>query len=385
MVRGSIMDITKEQQFIRLNKDIDILMTAGDYTRAIDKIDLALPLCKEIANRTSDYKKINLMKTNFEKLKRKREICEEHLGQASSNVMAKPKEAVKKAAPNPKPNPKPVKSEPCNLDDALKELNELVGLKAVKEKINLIVNQIKNFNLRRENGLKVPKVSYHMVFTGNPGTGKTTVARIVAKIFTALGVVSGNDNPDGLVETQRNNLVAGYVGQTAKQTQEVIDKAMGGILFIDEAYSLAPKGGGADFGQEAIDTLLIGMENNRDNLVVIAAGYENEMKRFINSNPGLESRFKTFINFDDYDGDELFKIFSFQLKKNDYVLDSSAESKIRDYLNKLYLNRDENFANARDVRNLFEAITEKQSERLCNVSHPTRDELITITADDLVF
>lgn len=375
------MDITKEQQFIRLNKDIDILMTAGDYTKAIDKIDLALPLCKEIANRTSDYKKINLMKSNFEKLKRKKEICEEHLGVVSSNVMVKPKEQVKKVTPKAKPAQ--VKSEPCNLDDALKELNELVGLYAVKEKINSIVQQIQNFNQRKQMGLKVPKVSYHMVFTGNPGTGKTTVARIISKIFTSLGVVSGNDEPYGLVETQRNNLVAGYVGQTAKQTQEVIDKSIGGVLFIDEAYTLSPKGGGNDFGQEAIDTLLVGMENNRDNLVVIAAGYDDEMVRFINSNPGLESRFKTFIHFDDYNGEDLYKIFSFQLKKNEYVLEDAAKDKLKDYFNLLYKNRDENFANARNVRNTFEAIIEQQAKRLVLVNNPSREDLETITLDDL--
>lgn len=375
----------KEQQFIRLNKDIDYMMTMGDYEEALSRIEKALPLCKEIANRTNDFKRIKLMKSNYEKLNQKKEICLKHVDGKDTGGMqqAKQETAIKKAPVKKAPQVK--KAEPIDVDKALAELNELVGLRTVKEKINATVNQIKNFNLRRENGLKVPKVSYHMVFTGNPGTGKTTVARIVSKIYTALGVVSGNDIPDGLVETQRNNLVAGYVGQTAKQTQEVIDKAMGGILFIDEAYSLAPKGGGADFGQEAIDTLLIGMENNRDNLVVIAAGYENEMKRFINSNPGLESRFKTFIHFEDYDGEELFKIFSFQLKKNDYVLDSAAEVKIKEYLKELYENRDENFANARDVRNLFEAITEKQASRLSNYAHPTKEDLITITVDDLVF
>lgn len=375
----------KEQQFIRLNKDIDYMMTMGDYEEALSRIEKALPLCKEIANRTNDFKRIKLMKSNYEKLNQKKEICLKHVDGKDTGGMqqAKQETAIKKAPVKKVPQVK--KAEPIDVDKALAELNELVGLRTVKEKINATVNQIKNFNLRRENGLKVPKVSYHMVFTGNPGTGKTTVARIVSKIYTALGVVSGNDIPDGLVETQRNNLVAGYVGQTAKQTQEVIDKAMGGILFIDEAYSLAPKGGGADFGQEAIDTLLIGMENNRDNLVVIAAGYENEMKRFINSNPGLESRFKTFIHFEDYDGEELFKIFSFQLKKNDYVLDSAAEVKIKEYLKELYENRDENFANARDVRNLFEAITEKQASRLSNYAHPTKEDLITITVDDLVF
>jgi SpoVK/Ycf46/Vps4 family AAA+-type ATPase len=289
---------------------------------------------------------------------------------------------VKQAAPKAKPV---VKKEPIDVDAALAELDELIGLDEVKKEIHAKVNQINNFNQRRAQGLKVPKMTNHMVFTGNPGTGKTTVARIVSKIYTALGVISGNDLEDSLLEVQRNNLVAGYVGQTARQTQEAIDKAMGGILFIDEAYSLAPKGGGTDFGQEAIDTLLIGMENNRDNLVVIAAGYENEMERFINSNPGLESRFKNFIHFADYNGEELFKIFELQLKKNDYVLAPDAEAKLKSYLNKLYENRDRNFANGRDVRNLFEEIIERQASRLAKVSNPSREDLATLTMEDMYF
>ena len=384
-MEGSSMDITKEQQFIRLNKDIDILMTAGCYDEAVEKIDKALPLTKEIANKTNDFKKIKLMKENYDRLMRKREICLEHLDVkpqgSATQTMAEAKK-VKQAAPKAKPV---AKKEPIDVDAALAELDELIGLDEVKKEIHAKVNQINNFNQRRAQGLKVPKMTNHMVFTGNPGTGKTTVARIVSKIYTALGVISGNDLEDSLLEVQRNNLVAGYVGQTARQTQEAIDKAMGGILFIDEAYSLAPKGGGTDFGQEAIDTLLIGMENNRDNLVVIAAGYENEMERFINSNPGLESRFKNFIHFADYNGEELFKIFELQLKKNDYVLAPDAEVKLKGYLNKLYENRDRNFANGRDVRNLFEEIIERQASRLAKVSNPSREDLATLTMEDMYF
>ena len=281
---------------------------------------------------------------------------------------------------------KPVeKKEPIDVDVALAELDELIGLDEVKKEIHAKVNQINNFNQRRAQGLKVPKMNNHMVFAGPPGTGMTTVARIVSKIYIALGVISGNDLEDSLLEVQRHDLVAGYIGQTAIKTQEVIDKAIGGILFIDDASSLVPKAGGIDLGQEAIDTLLIGMENNRDNLVVIVAGYENEMERFINSNPELESRFKNFIHFADYNGEELFKIFELLLKKHDYVLAPDAEAKLKGYLNNLYENRDCNFANGRDVRNLFEKIIASQASRLSKVSNPPKEDLATLTMEDMYF
>ena len=281
---------------------------------------------------------------------------------------------------------KPVeKKEPIDVDAALAELDELIGLDEVKKEIHAKVNQINNFNQRRAQGLMVPKMNNHMVFAGPPGTGMTTVARIVSKIYIALGVISGNDLEDSLLEVQRQDLVACYIGQTAIKTQEVIDKAIGGILFIDDASSLVPKAGGIDFGQEAIDTLLIGMENNRDNLVVIVAGYENEMERFINSNPELESRFKNFIHFADYNGEELFKIFELQLKKNDYVLTPDAEAKLKGYLNNLYEKKDRYFVNGRGVRNLFEEIIMRQASRLAKVSNPSREDLETLTIEDMYF
>ena len=379
------MENTREQQFVRLNKDIDILMNAGDYEGAIERLDKALVLCKEIANRTNDYKKISLMKSNFSKLQRKKEICEEHLGiKTEGNAMQKPKasnQTVKKAMPKPKVKAEPLKRP--SLNEALAELNNLVGLEKVKDKVNSFVKQIQIFQKRKDQGMAVPKTSYHMVFTGNPGTGKTTVARIMGDIYTALGIVSGNE--EGLVETQRNDLVAGYVGQTAIKTQEVIDRAIGGVLFIDEAYTLAPKGGVTDFGQEAIDTILKGMEDHRDNIAVIAAGYEEEMKRFIDSNPGLRSRFKTFINFEDYHGEQLYKIFTFQCKKNQYKLSAEAESKLKKFFKDYYENRDENFGNARDVRNIFESIIETQAQRLAEMPNPTEEELETIILEDLNF
>lgn len=270
-------------------------------------------------------------------------------------------------------------NEKISLEEALDKLNALEGLYDVKKHVREWVDQIKVFKMRKDRGLSVPDMSYHMVFTGNPGTGKTSVARIMAQIYCALGIVSEGH----LVEVDRSDLVAGYVGQTALKVQSVIKKAKGGVLFIDEAYSLA--GNGNDFGQEAIDTLLKAMEDNRDNLVVIVAGYHDMMEKFINSNPGLRSRFKTYINFTDYTGVELFRIFTKLCDKNQYVLESSARSALILYFDNMYLNRSDNFGNGRDARNLFETIITKQSTRLATVENPTNDEMLTITAADLPF
>ena len=269
-------------------------------------------------------------------------------------------------------------TEKMTLQEALNELNSLVGLDKVKTQVRAWIDQINVFKKRQESGLKVAPMSYHLVFTGNPGTGKTTVARLMSHIYRELGIISTGQ----LVETDRSKLVAGYVGQTAIKTQEVIDSAMGGVLFIDEAYSLA--GGGAnDFGKEAIDTLLKAMEDSRDNLVVIAAGYDRPMQKFIGTNPGLKSRFKTFINFEDYTGTELIKIFKGLCSKNEYVLSPEAEQCLEQYICYLYDNRNENFGNGRDIRNLFESIITAQSTRLARMSNPDSVQLCTILPSDL--
>lgn len=271
------------------------------------------------------------------------------------------------------------KSEKITIDEALARLNALEGLGEVKKHVKDWVDQIKVFKLRKDRGLSVPDMSYHMVFTGNPGTGKTTVARIMAQIYCSLGILSEGH----LVEVDRSDLVAGYVGQTALKVQSVIKKAKGGVLFIDEAYSLA--GSGNDFGQEAIDTILKAMEDNRDNLVVIVAGYEDLMEKFINSNPGLRSRFKTYVHFADYSGVELFKIFWKMCQKNQYILDTRAREALMLYFDDIYEKRDENFGNGRDARNLFETIITRQSTRVASISNPTDDEMLTIKVEDLPF
>ncbi|MDE5602080.1 MAG: AAA family ATPase [Clostridia bacterium] len=277
-------------------------------------------------------------------------------------------------------NVKVEKVEKITLDEALKRLNELEGLAEVKSQVCDWVDQIKVFTMRKSRGMSVPDMSYHMVFTGNPGTGKTTVARIMSQIYCALGILSEGH----LVEVDRSDLVAGYVGQTAIKTQGVLKKAMGGVLFIDEAYSLA-NGSGNDFGQEAIDTVLKAMEDNRDNLVVIVAGYTDLMEKFINSNPGLRSRFKNFVQFADYTGAELYNIFKRQCDKNQYVLDTDASRALHAYFNKKYAERDKNFGNGRDARNLFEKTVTMQSKRIALSRNPSNEEMATITAQDLPF
>ncbi len=270
-------------------------------------------------------------------------------------------------------------NEKISLEEALEKLNRLEGLGTVKNQVRDWVDQIKVFKMRKDRGLPVPDMSYHMVFMGNPGTGKTTVARIMSQIYCALGILSEGQ----LVEVDRSDLVAGYVGQTALKTQAAIKKAVGGILFIDEAYTLA--GSGVDFGQEAIDTLLKAMEDNRSDLVVIVAGYDELMNKFINSNPGLRSRFKNYINFTDYTGAELFNIFTGMCSNNGYRLEDDVKTAMRAYFNALYQNRDENFGNGRDVRNLFESIVTRQSRRIASASRPTDEDMQTITLADLPF
>ena len=266
-----------------------------------------------------------------------------------------------------------------SLQRSIEELNALIGMDVVKSEVTGLINLIKMRQIRSSRGLKSPTTSQHLVFSGNPGTGKTTVARIIGKVYHALGFLSKGH----LVEVDRSGLVAGYIGQTAIKTQEVIQNALGGVLFIDEAYTLAPADINNDFGPEAIDTILKAMEDNRDDFVVIVAGYDNLMPRFIDSNPGLKSRFNKYINFPDYTGIELFEIFETFLEKNDYKISQNAKKIIQNYFISLYENRDENFGNARDVRNLFEKIVTVQANRIVNILNPSNDDIVTITAEDV--
>ena len=264
--------------------------------------------------------------------------------------------------------------------DPYQELDELIGLGSVKQEVRSLANFVKLQKQREAQGLKTAKVSYHLVFYGSPGTGKTTVARIVGRIYKDLGVLKKGHT----VETDRGGLVAEYMGQTAVKTDSIIDKALDGVLFIDEAYSLVPEGGnGNDYGQEAISTLLKRMEDNRDRLVVIIAGYKNEMQRFIDSNPGLQSRFNRYIDFPDYTGEELASIFKMYMKKNQYTLTPDAEEYLLERFEYAVANKTRNFGNARYARNVFEKSIQQQANRLADESNLTKAQLTELTVEDL--
>ena len=275
----------------------------------------------------------------------------------------------------PSETPEPLPKE--DMKDLQAELDSYIGLATVKEEVRNLINMASVYKLRRQHDLPTTDMSLHMVFTGNPGTGKTMMARMMARIYRSLDILSRGQ----LVEVDRSGLVAGYVGQTAIKTQKVIEKAMGGVLFIDEAYALNGRSEN-DFGQEAIDTILKAMEDHRDDLVVIVAGYTDLMDRFIHSNPGLESRFNRFLLFDDYTTDEMVEIFRMQCKKGCYQLTEEAQPLIRDYIAEE--SADDSFGNARGVRNLFEHVLVAQNNRLATMEKITREDLMTITAADVL-
>lgn len=264
--------------------------------------------------------------------------------------------------------------------DPYQELDDLIGLGSVKTEVRSLANFVKLQKQREAQGLKTAKVSYHLVFYGSPGTGKTTVARIVGRIYKDLGVLKKGHT----VETDRAGLCGQYVGQTGPKTDSVIAKALDGVLFIDEAYSLVPEGGsGNDYGQEAISTILKRMEDYRDRLVVIVAGYKGEMQRFIDSNPGLQSRFNRYIDFPDYTGGELTDIFKMYMKKNQYTLSRDAEIYLKERFDYAVAHKDRNFGNARYARNVFEKSIQQQANRLAGEKNLSKEKLTELTVEDL--
>jgi SpoVK/Ycf46/Vps4 family AAA+-type ATPase len=262
------------------------------------------------------------------------------------------------------------------LESLLAELDGLIGLDAVKTEVRLLTNLVRVENLRRERKLPVVDRSLHLVFVGNPGTGKTTVARLLARFYTVLKVVSKGH----LVETDRSGLVAGYVGQTATKVNKACDDAKGGILFVDEAYALVTDSD-QDFGAEAVATLLKRMEDDRDDLIVIVAGYPEPMRKFLDSNPGLRSRFSKTIDFPDYTDDELMSIFESIGTQHHYTLAESAKAAVRRYF--ASQDRGPTFGNGRLARNLFEDCVARQANRIVGITDPTDEQLVTLVAEDV--
>ena len=264
-----------------------------------------------------------------------------------------------------------------NLDTVIEEINSLIGLENIKKEINTLINLIKIKKVRKERGMPETDISLHSVFYGPPGTGKTTIARLLGRVFKCLGLLDKGH----VVETDRAGLVAGFVGQTAIQTDKMIKQAMDGILFVDEAYAL--KGNDNDFGHEAIDTILKRMEDNRERLVVVVAGYPKEMEAFISSNPGLKSRFSRYFYFKDYSPEELVEIFKLFCTKAYLTLAKPAETKLLALLQKYYENKDKSFGNGRLARNIFEKVIENQANRLVDIAPLTDEALSTICKEDI--
>lgn len=266
-----------------------------------------------------------------------------------------------------------------SLDELLEELSSLVGLENVKSKVKDLIAYQRIQVLRKESGLATPKSTLHLAFTGNPGTGKTTVARIVGRIYRQIGLLSKGH----FIEVSRTDLIAGYQGQTALKVKDVIERAKGGVLFIDEAYSITENDHTDSYGRECLTELTKALEDYRDDLVVIVAGYTEPMKKFFDSNPGLKSRFNTYIEFEDYNAENLLQILNSMCSKADYVLEPALALKIHEGISRILVQKDNLFSNGRYVRNLFESLVMNHARRVSNLNSPNLTDLKTLNEEDI--
>lgn len=273
---------------------------------------------------------------------------------------------------------KKIKMNSRTLEELIEELNALTGLETVKQKVRDLIAFQKIQKLRETNKLFSSKNTMHLAFTGNPGTGKTTVARIVGHLYKRLGLLSMGH----FIEVSRTDLIAGYQGQTALKVKSVIEKAKGGVLFIDEAYSITENEHSDSYGRECLTELTKALEDYRDDLVVIVAGYTVPMQQFFESNPGLKSRFNSFIEFPDYSSDELEEILVTMCKKNDYLIEYNALSGIKQYFSEITANKDESFANGRLVRNLYDDLVMNHARRVFHIDNATKEDLTIIKMED---
>lgn len=366
----------KKDEIIAMQLDIIRKMTENNIKRLSDDIWGATRNTSTQTNQTSGTTQKTVNSAPTKKAETKENIPPINSGtDGEKSDLTKASDGATVTPPESEEEKLPPKE---NIEDLKKELDSYIGLDEVKKEVKNLINMATVYKLRIDNNLPNPDMSLHLVFSGNPGTGKTMIARFMARVYHSLGLLSKGT----LTEVDRSGLVAGYIGQTAIKTSKVIESAMGGVLFIDEAYTLTSKTEN-DFGYEAVDTILKAMEDSRADLVVIVAGYTDLMEKFIDSNPGLRSRFNKYIDFADYTADEMFAIFKLNCSKSFYVLDSAAEDKIKEYFT-LVSEAAGEFGNARGVRNTFEKILTEQANRIASLPSVSRDDLMKITEDDVV-